>query len=518
MAPPVKIRTPPVRPPAAAKDKPADDKSKSEVVDRKIDVPLGQRRATLPEKVTEPQHEPPTPKKLPAELPPPGEESARVKITDPFVKTPAKPDTPKASPPERQTIPQTAKPGKITPPVPPVMAQPAPAAIPGPALPDNGLGRDTETPVSPVITEARGKKLRIDFFGTDLSFRYDPYIDKQLRQPIDNDKIGNYWKSMAGTDFKPLVTQVAQFRNSLQLNDWGYFLLLNELAENIVSSGRENDKNLFVWFMMVKSGYETKIGYREDQIHLLVPSDNRLFGLYYFTIKNRRYYALSTTHRQKGLGKIYTYNGTYPGSENSLQFTLPKYPNIASRPGTRELKFNYKGFDYNIRVDFNENAIPYFEYYPQNEAVIYTKAPLPPWLETSLLAQLRPLIADKPEREAVNLLLRFTQKAFKYKTDQQQFNREKFMFPEETIFYPYSDCEDRSIFFSYLVRKLVGLDVILLNYPNHIATAVQLSVPVGDQVVVGGKRYTVCDPTFINADLGKTMPKYKGLTPEVVFL
>ena len=80
--------------------------------------------------------------------------------------------------------------------------------------------------------------------------------------------------------------------------------------------------------------------------------------------------------------------------------------------------------------------------------------------------------------DAVNVLLRFVQTGFSYLTDSEQFGREKFMFPEETLSYPYSDCEDRSFLFAYLVSSLLGLDVIGLDYPGHVATAVKFSSPV----------------------------------------
>ena len=46
------------------------------------------------------------------------------------------------------------------------------------------------------------------------------------------------------------------------------------------------------------------------------------------------------------------------------------------------------------------------------------------------------------------------------------------MFPEETINYPYSDCEDRSILFSYLVKNLLHLDIVGVKYNDHLATAI----------------------------------------------
>lgn len=71
--------------------------------------------------------------------------------------------------------------------------------------------------------------------------------------------------------------------------------------------------------------------------------------------------------------------------------------------------------------------------------------------------------------------------------------------------------------FSYLVRKLLGLDVVLLDYPNHIATAVCFKGNVGgDYLMVNGRKYTVCDPTYIGASIGMTMPKFKTVAAKVL--
>ena len=91
------------------------------------------------------------------------------------------------------------------------------------------------------------------------------------------------------------------------------------------------------------------------------------------------------------------------------------------------------------------------------------------------------------------------------------------MFPEETLYYPYSDCEDRSILFAWLVHNLLGMDVVGLDYPGHVATAVRFKGKVaGDAVMYNGKRYMVTDPTYINASAGMTMPNFKKNKPGVI--
>ena len=89
-------------------------------------------------------------------------------------------------------------------------------------------------------------------------------------------------------------------------------------------------------------------------------------------------------------------------------------------------------------------------------------------------------------------------------TDGEQFGFEKPNFPDETFYYPYCDCEDRAMLYSTLVRDLLGLDTILLDYPNHIASAVRFTEDIpGDYVVLDdGSKYLICDSTYIGAPIG----------------
>ena len=70
-----------------------------------------------------------------------------------------------------------------------------------------------------------------------------------------------------------------------------------------------------------------------------------------------------------------------------------------------------------------------------------------------------------------------------------------------------------------MVRDLLGLDVILVFYPGHLATAVAFNKPVeGDYINLNGKRYTICDPTYIGAPVGETMPDMDNQTAKVIML
>ncbi len=149
---------------------------------------------------------------------------------------------------------------------------------------------------------------------------------------------------------------------------------------------------------------------------------------------------------------------------------------------------------------------------------IYFRSQFSRALVVSIAREFSKIVEGKSESVAVDMILRFVQTAFPYKTDDEQFGKEKVMFPDEFLYYQYSDCEDRSVFFSALVKTILGLEVIGLDYPGHIATAVRLSEHIsGDSIEYNGKKFIVCDPTYINSSIGMTMPKYKSTQPDIIF-
>ena len=69
------------------------------------------------------------------------------------------------------------------------------------------------------------------------------------------------------------------------------------------------------------------------------------------------------------------------------------------------------------------------------------------------------------------------------------------------------------------MRDILGLKVILVYYPGHLATAVRFDdVTNGDYITIGNDRYTICDPTYIGAPIGRTMPGMDNQAAKVILL
>jgi hypothetical protein len=140
-----------------------------------------------------------------------------------------------------------------------------------------------------------------------------------------------------------------------------------------------------------------------------------------------------------------------------------------------------------------------------------------PLTEKDIIESFAPLLKDKNELEAVNILLDFVENSFEYKTDYDQFGYEKFFFPEDIFNYKYSDCEDRAVLFSYLVKTLLKLDIIGLDYTTHVATAIKFNSNInGDSIMVNNQTYIICDPTYIGSSAGMCMPQFKNVNPVII--
>jgi hypothetical protein len=359
---------------------------------------------------------------------------------------------------------------------------------------------------------------QFDFFGESISIEYHKNFKQNFRSKISNKSIASYWEKLATQPHKEIIAQLSVTSKKLQLNDWGTALLFDQFARELQGSNQRNQssRQLTSWFLLVKAGFNARIAYN-DQVFLLMPSKQQLFSTTYFTLDNQRYYSVSLNEKTMKPGKVFTYSGKHLDGQRNLDFSEPnKF--IANKHQTkRDLSFSYNGEKFDIDVSYPKDMINYFKTFPQLDLKNYFSAGMPQETAFSLLTQLKPIIEGHTETEAVNRLLRFVQTAFEYKTDDDQFRQENYLFPLETLHYPYSDCEDRAALFAWLTESLLNLDVVILDFPGHIATAVEFSKPAqGDSWKFNGKRYTVADPTYVNANAGMTMPQYKGKAPKLL--
>ena len=360
------------------------------------------------------------------------------------------------------------------------------------------------------------KTLYINYFGVNLEVHYDKSILISMNQNISKDEIASAWDEMAGSEYASTIKELKSISKKLQLNAWAEYLLVQKVS-NALYEGK-NEAKIFSWFVLLKMGYDAHVSYQAHKIILLLPIEGELYNTIYYTLNKKKYYAIDYYAKGK-VGSIMTYDNVYEGANKSIDFSLPVLPLFAQKKQDKRLVFRVQNNNKHVSLSYDENLLAFFQSYPQVSYRNYFSSPESGLLENSLRSSFKPLLEGKSQSEALDIILNFVQNAFKYKVDDKQFNREKVMFPSETIFYPYSDCEDRAIFFSYMVKILLNIDVVGLKYPNHMATAVLIDEKIqGEYVLAGNDEYIVADPTYINAGLGMSMPQFKGSSSYAIVL
>jgi hypothetical protein len=364
-----------------------------------------------------------------------------------------------------------------------------------------------ELPIQEAVKPGvKRKTAMLNYYGKEMQLLYDPDLHQNPGTDNGPNVISAYFETLSETDYFKLIEQLFQVQRQLRLNDWGYLLLIEDMSEQICVT--EKEKVLFQWFILLKSGYKTKLAYYDDALSLLIPSQTALYGVSYLKIDGQQYYVLN-----KDLQHIHTYNKDYPGAERIFDVQLDETPNLPLSLSFRNFKIN----DDAVKIAFNENLRSFYQDFPQSEIRVFFHSAMSPITRESLMTYFEKAIEGKAEQEAVNIILRFVQTQFDYKTDDEQFGYEKFFFPDELFMYPAADCEDRSVLFAYLVEELTGLQVVGLDYPGHIATAVKFNDMVkGRYVEYRGERFTVCDPTFIGAPVGASMPQYENAQAVII--
>lgn len=356
------------------------------------------------------------------------------------------------------------------------------------------------------------KPFNIPFYGASLALRYQ--ASSGTLASIKEADVARLWTIFAETKFSTLLLDMVAHREKRQMNDWAYYLFAKQIAQNLSALKDENTRMIFQCFLLIQSGYDVRLTRVDNFLALLVPFNEAVYNCPFLKIDGKTYY-LFANKKLADYSTLFSYRlpiGDKRGCALSLRMKQPLLLPRQPKP------FTINGAGMQVKGEINLHQIQFYRDYPQCHLLVHAQATPDREFQQSLIGSLRKQLLAGDTLALLNKLLLWVQTGFKYQTDERQFGAEKPFFIEENFYYPYNDCEDRSVLFCYLVRQLLGREAVLLNYPGHMATAIQTthaSTP-GEHVSIGRKRYIICDPTFVNARPGRSMLKYKGVKPKVL--
>ena len=376
-------------------------------------------------------------------------------------------------------------------------------------------------PIAPVVytPKPKEKTLLFVFYGTEGTVRFDMNGKATLKGSAEKD-VSAFWSELSKDNYDNLLADCLNLKEELDLCDWAYFKMTEKVSETIY--GKSNEMVVFHTWLLTQSGFRVRLGRDNGRLHLLLNTNFKLVDTPYWTLDDGNYFLLDGSK----IDKMNIVRNSFSGTKalrlafDSRNMFTPK------ETTTRDLQ-SKRYPDLQAQVACNKNLLDFMADYPATleetyeltDWAKYAYTPLSESARNRLYPALMSQIQGKSEADAANIILNFVQTAFEYKTDPEVWGKERAFFPEETLFYPYCDCEDRAILFCRLVTDLMGLNTALVYYPGHLATAVQFNTDIpGDYFIIDGKRFLICDPTYINAGIGMTMPRHDNSTAKVLLL
>jgi len=377
---------------------------------------------------------------------------------------------------------------------------------------NNPVKKETDAPTPPV--KKADHQTETGFYGLSVQVPSPDEREKMELQEVNEMAITNFYTRInASSSFEATLNRIHDLSVNQQLNGWSLFQLIQTIASHQFLN--TNSKVLFTWMALINEGSLTRVCFTNQDVFLLAPFDTKAYLPYIKADEgDLQYYLLLFPGQRYPDAKVWSYDRyqhAMPLTKLSLQ--IEKLPLLGSSKMTRYLYFKSD----TIALQVDKNLIDFYGSYPNCDLKIPFHTPLSKCLQASLDEYLMPKIANRNGLEKVNILLEFVQFAIGYQTDDQQFGQENYLFPEETIYYPFADCEDRVSLMMQLVKRYTGLSTIGLSYPDHISMAVAFNhPPQGAFLSYSGSHYWICDPTYLGSTCGMVMPKFKNIQPEII--
>ncbi len=352
---------------------------------------------------------------------------------------------------------------------------------------------------------------QFDYYGSNLNSYYSkkdlPQVDEISKEAVSQ----FFRRAMSSNKLNGTIQLLKQTADSLKQNDWGYILLLKSAAREIFES--LNDQKLFIWYALLKNYNDVKSGLDKNRFYLLVNTSHEVYNTSYFILNNKKYYLIAFEDDPDEIAILISHEAEYPNATNQISLFLKVTPLFMPNNITRS--FIFRDDTFNIQI--NKNLIDYYNDYPDADLNLYFSTPVSNSILYKLHEFFNDLFIGKNQVQIIDILLEFIQLSIAYKNDIDQFGYEKYLFAEETLYYPYADCEDRAVLLARLVIYFTDLSTVGLSYPTHISLAVAFNEKIqGDYLFYNDKEYYICDPTYIGAKSGNGMEDLRNVQPIII--
>ena len=371
-------------------------------------------------------------------------------------------------------------------------------------------------PVTKEPSVVTPEKFQLAFFGTNIDLTPE---NIKFTKTINGNNTSEIAMKIKQNDAR-LIKEMSSIRQNYNLNDWDSFIFVQTLVNTLYTENQKKIKTLHAIDIMRGLGYRAR--FAEDDSgapYILLETKQQLFSKAYIDKDGGRFYIFAIdAHPRASFAKaLYFSNSPDDSVGQPIDMIMHNDPKLGTSKKPVKLSWDFDDKPYQMTVNPNENLTSLMDMYPVTDYAVYMQSRSGKALAGEIAANLFSTIKQNnySKEKSVAFILKFTQKAFVYKTTFEAYGYERPLFLEQAILLPYTDCKHRAMMLSNYYREILGLDSIGLLYPGHISLGVSYNGS-GDFYMLDGKKYFVTDGTYFYALPGTSQPSFKGMGAKFV--
>ncbi len=356
------------------------------------------------------------------------------------------------------------------------------------------------------------RSLTLIFLGDTLTPQL-PSVMFEHHAASDTESYNTLHDKLLRSNYAPLIAYLDRYCTSHRACDWCRYMLVRAVSEATLPDTQSNQRIALQIFMLERMGFDARAALQGKRLVMLLPFDGTIYERGYITIDKQRFYIFEYGSTPDGYYPIAATNdlkrrplsieiGAGIDSPHTTSITLPLWSKYLGQ---------------SVAIPISSARIELMRQFPTTEKAPFHRAEIPAAISNAILPLLAQQTATMSQLDAAEFLLGLVQRGFEFTSDSDLFGRHKQMTIEESLFYGRNNCKDRTLIYSWLVEELLGLRTVLVDYQvdpdietvGHVACGVAFTYEVaGTFITHEGNRYTICDPSYIDAPVGCPMPRY----------
>lgn len=361
----------------------------------------------------------------------------------------------------------------------------------------------------------QSNQIKVKADGVELTLDLEPRLNTYGIGAPTEKNLAAFWQKLSESRFDIPLRQLYEAAQKHHLNDWGFYRLTQAAAAAIYPKNKNGEQTVWTVFMLNQAGYAAKIGRmgadkQTYRLLVLLPFYEKIYGCPYVEIGGAPFYIMEKLAGKQRSEPVYSYDGCFALATSPLSLQFRQTLGIPCL------------YEKNDRFAYNLRMLDFYKSYPCAPTALYLHAPCGEVLSKSIQHKCGPIVdsllhlyqttpacatdssattgtttsetataataataaetatvhdAQTCREIAIAYLGHFAATYFDDNAKKKIKPEGQPLFPDEAFALKAGDAKDRALMHARLVKRFVGLPVILAEYEKTALVGIALPQP-----------------------------------------